>query len=102
MKTFTLTKDFDENGIKLKKGQYSLKSLIEAYGDENKFNYCLQATSLKEYLIENIETPEDNSVVENLEQSNEIETQNIENIETPEDNLVVETKIKPNKKSSKK
>lgn len=49
---FQLLKDFNENGVELKKGQYSKEELIKLYGDEDKFNFCLTCTSLKDALIE--------------------------------------------------
>lgn len=49
---FKLLKDFNENGIDLKKGTYSKDQLIKLYGDEGAFNFCFTCTSLKEYLLE--------------------------------------------------
>lgn len=49
---FKLIKDFSENGIKLKAGEYSKEELIKLYGDEGRFNFCLTCTSLKDVLKE--------------------------------------------------
>jgi hypothetical protein len=64
---FELTKDFNENGVVLKRGQYTKNELIKIYESEDKFNFCFQCTTLKDILVEKknkIETPEDNLVVE--------------------------------------
>jgi hypothetical protein len=102
MQNYKLLQDYSENGITLKKGKYSKSHLVSLYGSEDKFNFCLQCTSLKEVL--HIETPEDNLVVETPEQDLQIETpEDKVEIETPEDNLVVETKkINSNKKNRNK
>lgn len=93
MKTFELIRDFNENGINLKKGDYTLPNLINIYGSEDRFNFCFKATSLKEVLKEKIETPEDKLEIEKPEDNIKIETQEI-NVETPEDKLKIETKAK--------
>lgn len=49
---FELLKDFNENGVELKKGQYSKEELVKLYDSEDRFNFCLTCTSLKEALIE--------------------------------------------------
>lgn len=49
---FELLRDFNENGVDLKKGHYSKEELIKLYEDEGRFNFCLTCTSLKEVLIE--------------------------------------------------
>lgn len=98
MKTFELIRDFNENGINLKKGDYTLQNLINIYGTEDKFNFCFKATSLKEVLKEKIETPEDKLEIKKPEDNIQIETQEI-SVETPEDKLEIETKAK---KSSRK
>lgn len=49
---FELLKDFNENGVELKKDQYSKEELVKLYGNEDRFNFCLTCTSLKEVLIE--------------------------------------------------
>lgn len=48
---FELIKDYNGNGIELKKGEYSKEQLIKIYNDEGRLNYCLSCTSLKEVLI---------------------------------------------------
>lgn len=48
---FELIKDYDGNGFKLAKGEYSREDLVKVYGGEGVFNYCLTCTSLKEVLI---------------------------------------------------
>lgn len=93
MKTFKLLANFNENGIFIKKGHYTYDELVRFFGDEGKFNFCFNCTSLKEILKEIIETPE---------QSEEIESQENDNVETPEDNLNIETKIPKIKKKSGK
>ena len=91
---FELTKDFNENGIVLKKGEYTKNELIKIYESEDKFNFCFQCTSLKDILVEKknkIETPEDKLEVEIPVIEVETPEDNLE-IETPEDKLEVETK----------
>jgi len=91
---FELTKDFNENGIVLKKGEYTKNELIKIYESEDKFNFCFQCTSLKDILVEKknkIETPEDKLEVEIPVIEIETPEDNLE-IETPEDKLEVETK----------
>ena len=91
---FELTKDFNENGIILKKGEYTKNELIKIYESEDKFNFCFQCTSLKDILIEKenkIETPEDKLEVEIPVIEVETPEDSLE-IETPEDKLEVETK----------
>ena len=91
---FELTKDFNENGIILKKGEYTKNELIKIYESEDKFNFCFQCTSLKDILVEKknkIETPEDKLEVEIPVIEIETPEDNLE-IETPEDKLEVETK----------
>ena len=91
---FELTKDFNENGIVLKKGEYTKNELIKIYESEDKFNFCFQCTSLKDILIEKenkIETPEDKLEVEIPVIEVETPEDSLE-IETPEDKLEVETK----------
>ncbi|MEY2868976.1 MAG: hypothetical protein RIR01_1452 [Bacteroidota bacterium] len=100
MHNYKLLQDYNENGIVLKKGEYAKSHLISLYGSEDKFNFCLQCTSLKDVLIE---TPEDNIVIETPEQDLNIETiENKVEIETPEDKLVVENKeLKSKNKKNK-
>ena len=91
---FELTKDFNENGIVLKKGEYTKNELIKIYESEDKFNFCFQCTSLKDILVEKkneIETPEDKLEVEIPVIEVETPEDSLE-IETPEDKLEVETK----------
>ena len=91
---FELTKDFNENGIVLKKREYTKNELIKIYESEDKFNFCFQCTSLKDILVEKknkIETPEDKLEVEIPVIEVETPEDNLE-IETPEDKLEVETK----------
>lgn len=52
---FNLLKDYSGNGIALKAGEYSREELIALYGDEGRFNFCLNCTSLKEVLIPIVE-----------------------------------------------
>lgn len=102
MRTFNLSKDFNENGIFIKKGNYTYDALVRIFGDEGKFNFCFTCTSLKEILKEIIETPEDNLNTETPKQTEEVELQENKEIETPEDNLNIEAKIPKIKKKSGK
>lgn len=52
---FKLLEDYNENGVDLKAGKYSLEQLEELYGSKDKFNFCLQCTSLKN-VLQKIET----------------------------------------------
>jgi hypothetical protein len=61
---FKLIRNFNENGIDLKKGDYSRDDLIKLYEGEERFNYCFTCTSLKDALIE--VTEEDKSIVEKI------------------------------------
>jgi hypothetical protein len=49
---FKLEKDFSENGITLKAGEYSQEKLIKIYGSKETFNFCITCTSLKDALLE--------------------------------------------------
>jgi len=49
---FKLIKDFSDNGIYLKKGEYSREDLVKLYQDEGRFNFCFTCTSLKDVLKE--------------------------------------------------
>jgi hypothetical protein len=61
---FRLLKDFNENGISLSKGEYSKEQLINLYGTEDAFNFCLTCTSLK-YVLEEINDKESDTLIKN-------------------------------------
>ncbi len=47
---YLLIKDFNQNGIKIAKGEYTKEQLIFFFGSEDKFNFCFNCTNLKEVL----------------------------------------------------
>ena len=47
---YLLIKDFNQNGVKIAKGEYTKEQLIFFFGSEDKFNFCFNCTNLKEVL----------------------------------------------------
>jgi hypothetical protein len=97
---FELIKDYNGNGIQLKKGEYSKEQLIKLYSNEGRFNYCLTCTSLKEVLLPITQSLKEKivekvqeviDIVSNDQQEEKIEESNEEEmIEEPNEEEMIE------------
>lgn len=69
---YQLIKDFNQNGIKIAKGEYTKEQLIFFFGSDDKFNFCFNCTNLKEVLINKkelkVEDIAQQEVVDSLEE----------------------------------
>lgn len=84
---YLLIKDFNQNGIKIAKGEYTKEQLIFFFGSEDKFNFCFNCTNLKEVLtnkkelkVKDIIQPEviEEEVVDSSEKEINIEEEVVE------------------------
>lgn len=99
---YQLIKDFNQNGIKIAKGEYTKEQLIFFFGSDDKFNFCFNCTNLKEVLINKkelkVEDIAQQEVVDSLEEEVNIEEEVVEQKEIKE-KTTKELKDRKNKKN---
>ncbi len=99
---YQLIKDFNQNGIKIAKGEYTKEQLIFFFGSDDKFNFCFNCTNLKEVLINKkelkVEDIAQQEVVDSLEEEVNIEEEVVEQKEIKE-KTTKELKDHKNKKN---
>lgn len=82
---YQLIKDFNQNGIKIAKGEYTKEQLIFFFGSDDKFNFCFNCTNLKEVLINKKELKvkdiAQQEVVDSLEEDVNIEEEVVDSLE---------------------